>query len=276
MIPRELQAYKQWVNWIRPHCALRKLPICPVTRKLASCTDPGTWGTYGQVIATRAWFGHMGIGFVFTPEDPYVGIDLDHSLTAGGEVESGACEIVAKLNSYTEWSPSGQGLHVLVKASLSDRSGRRSQGIEVYSSGRYFTITGSHVDGTPTTIENRQAEILQLVAALDRKSRSVPEPPRYSAPITQSDEELVRSAEQAKNGAKFRRLWAGDTSDYDGDHSRADAALCSLLAYYTNGDQARIDRLFRSSGLYRQKWDRPTAGSTYASITIQAVIRSIT
>ena len=73
---------------------------------------------------------------------------------------------------------------------------------------------------------------------------------------------------------RFQKLWAGDTSDYDGDHSRADAALCSLLAYYTNDDQPRIDRLFRSSGLYRPKWDRPTAGSTYGSITIQAVVRS--
>jgi primase-polymerase (primpol)-like protein len=52
----------------------------------------------------------------------------------------------------------------------------------------------------------------------------------------------------------------------------ADAALCSLLAYHTQADKSRIDRLFRLSGLYRSKWDRPTAGSTYGSLTIQAVL----
>ena len=91
----------------------------------------------------------------------------------------------------------------------------------------------------------------------------------------ETDEELILRAHGAKNGEKFRKLWTGDTSDYNGDHSRADAALCSLLGYYTDGDPARIDRLFRSSGLYREKWDRPTGGSTYGSITIQAAVGNV-
>jgi len=276
MIPRELQDYKQWVCWTRPYGTTTKLPICPATCRPASCTDPSTWGSYRQARSAAARFHFDGIGFVFTVADPYAGVDLDHCRTIRGDLESAAAQIVKLLDSYAEWSPSGGGVHIIVKACLPVSSGRRSRGIEIYSSGRYFTITGDHLDHTPNTIEDRQAEIIQLLAALDRKSRSRPGPPRYSARITQSDEELIRCAEQAKNGAKFRRLWAGDTSDYNGDHSRADAALCSLLAYYANGDQARIDRLFRSSGLYRQKWDRPTAGSTYGSITIQAVIRSAT
>ena len=183
-------------------------------------------------------------------------------------------EIVKHLNSYTEWSPSGEGLHILVKASLQDMTGRRSQGIEVYSSRRYFTITGDHLDGTPRTIEERQVEVLTLISALDRTRHGLTEPSRHFSSVTESDEELIRRAQEAKNGAKFQRLWAGDLSDYGGDHSRADAALCSLLAYYTNADAPRIDRLFRSSGLYRPKWDRSTAGSTYGWITIQAALRN--
>ncbi len=212
----------------------------------------------------------------FSPQaDPYTGVDLDHCRSHGGGLEPRAAEVVKRLNSYTEWSPSGEGIHVLVKASLQDRSGRRSHGIEIYSSGRYFTITGNQLDGTPNTIEDRRAEILDLIAALDKANHTrVAEFSRPQAPITQTDEELIRRAQQARNGAKFERLWTGDLSDYGGDHSRADAALCSLLAYYTNGDAARIDRLFRSSGLYRPKWDRPTAGSTYGWITIQAALRN--
>jgi putative DNA primase/helicase len=275
MIPRELQNHKQWVCWVRPHGTNTKVPISPINCKPASCTDPDTWGSYQQARATTARFRLDGIGFVFTAADPYTGVDLDHCRGICGDLEPRAGETVQRLNSYTEWSPSGEGLHILVKASLPATSGRRTSGIEIYSSGRYFTITGEHLEGTPHTIEDRQAEILDLVAALDRKTRSCPKPFEPSACIPQTDEELIRRAQRAKNGAKFQRLWAGDTSDYDGDHSRADAALCSLLAYYTNGDPARIDRLFRASGLYRQKWDRPTAGSTYGLITIQAVAGGI-
>ncbi len=254
--------------------ARTKLPVCPATGKPANCTDPATWTSYGQARATASRFGFDGIGIVFTAADPYTGVDLDHCRTGPGDLEPWASEIVKRINSYTEWSPSGEGLHILVKASLPDRSGRRSQRIEIYSSARYFTITGNHLDGTANTIEERQADILDLAATLDRKSRTRPEFSRQLASVTESDEELIRRTQQARNGAKFQRLWVGDISDYGGDHSRADAALCSLLAYYTNGDPARIDRLFRLSGLYRPKWARPTAGSTYGWITIQAALRN--
>jgi putative DNA primase/helicase len=276
MIPRELQDFKQWVCWTRPCGITTKLPISPARCKPASCTDPGTWGSYGQAKTTASQFRLDGIGFVFTPADPYTGVDLDHCRTVRGDLEPQAAEIVKRLNSYTEWSPSGEGLHLLVKASLSGGSGRRSHGMEIYSSARYFTITGDHLDGTPSTIEDRQAEIANLITAIDRNARLRPELLRQLAPVTESDRELIRRTRQAGSGAKFQKLWDGDTSEYDGDHSRADAALCSLLAYYTNGDQARIDRLFRSSGLYRKKWDRPTAGSTYGSITIRRVLRRTT
>ena len=269
MIPRELEQYNQWVCWKRVGPERIKLPISPATGRPASSTDPATWGSYQQAKATASRFGLDGIGFVFTAADLYTGVDLDHCRTDGGGLEPPAAEVVKRLNSYTEWSPSGDGLHILVKASLQERSGRRSHGIEVYSSGRYFTITGDHLDGTPNTIEDRRVEILDLIAALDKTSHTrVAELSRPRAPITQTDEDLIRRAQQARNGAKFERLWTGDLSDYSGDHSRGDAALCSLLAYYTNGDAARIDRLFRSSGLYRRSGtgpppDLPTAGSRF-------------
>jgi len=276
MIPRELEEYKQWVCWKRIGGQQIKLPISPLTGKSASCTNPWSWGSYDQARATASLLRLDGIGFVFTAGDPYTGVDLDHCGTAPGDLEVHATEIIQRLHSYSEWSPSGRGLHVLVKACLPASGGRRNKGIEIYSSGRYFTMTGDHLDETPCTIEERQEQIVHLLAALDQQSHQRPGLSRRLAVVAETDRELIRRACQAKNGAKFRRLWNGDTSDYDGDHSRADAALCSLLAHYTNGDLGRIDRLFRLSGLYRQKWDRPTAGSTYGSITIQAVVRSAT
>ena len=218
--------------------------------------------------------GWEGIGFVFTKEDPFAGVDLDHCRASNGSLQPWALDIVQHLDSYTEWSPSGEGLHVLIRASLPGSGGRRRHGIEVYSSARYFTITGGHYEQAPQTIEWRQQEAVDLLAKLesgDRDHRCVRLP---SEGIAATDEELLRRAGHAANGWKFKKLWAGDTSDYDCDHSRADAALCSFLAYYTDGDHARIDQLFRVSGLYRQKWDRPTAGSTYGAITIEASMRN--
>ena len=273
MIPHELQDYQQWVCWTRVNRTRTKLPISPATGKVASCTDPRTWGSYRQARVAVSRLRLDGIGFVFTTADPYTGIDLDHCRTNEDDLEPWAAAIVERLHSFTEWSPSGEGLHILVKASLPECAGRRTSGIELYSSGRYFTITGDQLERTPSAIENRQAEIFDLVAALDKDSQRRPGSHSLPGSVARTDEELILRAKGAKNGAKFQRLWTGDTSDYDGDHSRADAALCSLLAYYTNGERARVDRLFRRSGLYRQKWDRPTSGSTYGSRTIQAVIR---
>lgn len=271
MIPGELQGLRQWVCWTRVDRTHTKLPISPVTGKAASCTDPATWGSYRQARTTASKLQLDGIGFVFTSSDPLTGVDLDHCRKIGGDLESWAAAIVDRLKSYTEWSPSGEGLHVLVRAALSNSAGRRTRGVEIYSSGRYFTVTGHHLDRTPKAIESRQTEILDLVAGFENNRRHLRTAIR-TAPLPQNNEELLRRARQAKNGLKFERLWAGDTFDYAGDHSRADAALCSLLTYYTNGDEARIDRLFRQSSLYRKKWDRPTAGSTYGAITIQAVL----
>lgn len=80
-----------------------------------------------------------------------------------------------------------------------------------------------------------------------------------------ADEEVVKRARSAANSAKFERLWRGDTGDYD-SHSEADMALCCLLAFWTSGDTSQMDRLFRRSGLHREKWDAD--GSTYGEMTI--------
>lgn len=87
-------------------------------------------------------------------------------------------------------------------------------------------------------------------------------------PAELDDLALVERAKRSKTGAAFAALWAGDTSGYK-SRSEADIALCNALAFWTNRDPARMDRLFRQSGLMREKWDRPQSGSTYGAITIQ-------
>jgi putative DNA primase/helicase len=200
-----------------------------------------------------------GVGFVFTEDDPYAGIDIDKCRDSEtGEIDPWAWKIVDALDSYTEVSPSGTGLHIFVKATLPGPNNRKGP-LEMYESGRYFTLTGEHLGGTPTEIHERQDVLERLyrhVFKIEKASSATNGHKRRTAPLDVGDEDLLALAKQAKNGEKFSRLWSGDTSDYAGDDSRADLALCSLLAFWTDGDTERMDHLFRQSGLMRDKWNR--------------------
>jgi len=272
-VPAELLEYKQWVLWRRADVNGRvaKIPISPWSGKTASCDKPHTWSTYKHVHFALRRFRCDGIGFVFTEADPFCGIDLDQCRTINGVIAPEALNLINRFASYTELSPSGTGAHVLIKAKLSG-SGRRKDKIELYDSGRYFTITGKHLSGTPLVINERQYVLGQLEAQLFTPEPSTPLI-KVAPASTVSDDELLERAMNARNADRFRRLWNGDTSDYGGDHSRADLALCRMLAFWCAGDATRIDRLFRRSGLMRDKWDRRTGGSAYGVRTTVAALQ---
>lgn len=268
-VPAELTEYKQWLLWRRMEVNGRtaKVPISPWTGKAAGCNQPQTWSTFRHVCVALKRYRADGIGFVFMDSDPFCGIDLDNCRDTDGRTNEEALEIIRQIGSYAEISPSGNGVHIIIKARLG-RPGWRTSGLEVYAAGRYFTMSGKHLHGTPEGIEERQEELDKLL-----KERFPPEPRKLEPTVTEcfglSDTALIEKAATAKSGLRFRRLWSGDTSDYDGDHSRADAALCRILAFWTGGDRERIDRLFRMSGLMRAKWDRRTGQVTYGSRTIR-------
>ena len=272
-LPAELFDYRQWVLWRIAEVDGRKtkLPISPWSGKLASCDKPHTWSSYKHARYALRRFRCDGIGFVFTDADPFCGIDLDKCRTVNGIIAPEALRIIQQLNSYSELSPSGTGIHVLIKAELQGR-GRRSGKLEVYDSGRYFTMTGNHVAGMQHDICDRQAELDELITELFPALDSGPPVQMLSDFAHLSDTDLIERAKKARNGDRFTKLWCGDTSDYGDDHSRADSALCSILAFWTGGNSEQMDRLFRLSGLMRAKWDRKTGGTTYSVLTVQKVL----
>lgn len=266
--PAEMVEYKHWVLWRRVDMNGRatKIPVSPWSGKAASCDKPETWSSFRHVHYALKRVRADGIGFVFTEADPFCGIDLD-KCRASDRIEDSGFALIRKLDSYTELSPSGTGVHVIVRASIR-AAGRRVPGIEIYDRGRYFTVTGKHLAGTPLIVEERQTVVDRLMT--ERFPSHLPElsnlaPNERNA----SDDELIRRALSAKSGARFLKLWSGDISDYEGDHSRADAALCRMLAFWTGEDLERVDRLFRASGLMREKWNRPTGQETYGTRTIR-------
>lgn len=182
-----------------------------------------------------------------------VGIDLDDCRDpATGEITDEAKLIVDQLRSYTEISPSGQGLRIFVYAKLPD--GRRRKGpVEMYDSERFLTVTGHMLDGFQIIIDNQEGIDAVHADVFGYGSRN----PVLGKPteLLPEDYELLKKAANAKNGAKFHRLYYdGDTAEYPSS-SEADLALSAELAFWTNGDCERVDRLFRNSALYRPKWD---------------------
>jgi len=133
------------------------------------------------------------------------------------------------------------------------QSTRRRQG-----SARYFTVTGNRLPNTAATIEHRDSELARLHAEIfgtDSHADSASRGNSRQTTIHLNDQQLIAKARRAKNGDAFARLWNGDTTAHNGNHSDADLALCSHLAFWTGRDAAQIDRLFRQSGLMRRKWD---------------------
>ncbi|USZ68528.1 hypothetical protein NGM10_02020 [Halorussus salilacus] len=273
-IPAVLQRRPQWVCWRTEDRdgEATKVPVDPAGGGYASVRDTDTWSDYATAQAyARATAGVDGIGFVFTADDPYAGVDLDACREpATGEVEDWAIEVLRALDSYTEYSPSGTGFHVIVEGTVPS-GGNRADQLELYDENRYFTVTGDRVPGAPTEVEQRndalQAVHEEYIGSEEPTSDVEGAPP--SEPLSLSDEALLEKAQNAANGEKFRALWEGDTLGYD-SHSEADQALCTLLAFWTGGDPQRIERLFDQSGLTRDKWrDRPD----YRKRTIRNAIR---
>ncbi len=252
MRPKDLE---QWVCWCREERDGKstKVPYSPRSGSRARSDDRETWGTFAKAREARRDGDYDGIGFVFTVDDPFCGVDLDGCIDPEtGEIELWAMQVLGELDSYAEISPSGIGLHVIVRATLPE--GRRRNGkVEMYDRGRFFTVTGDHLPGTPHSIEDRQEQIDALHARLfPRESPAKNGAATLGGP---TDAEVLRRAMSAANGARFAALWAGDRSGYASD-SEADLALCSMLAFWTGPDEGRIASLFARSGLMREKWNR--------------------
>ena len=259
-VPDELKALPNWVCYRMEErygqSKPTKVPYNPITDDKAKANDPSTWIDYETCVAAVVRGEYDGIGFEFG--SGYVGIDLDHCRSVEtGQVEDWASDIMAHLDSYTEASPSGSGVHVICKGALPPGN-RRIGPVEMYDTARFFTVTGEHIPETVLTVGERSAELGELHEALFpvdvTVSRSESAPGRAPTPNPLSDAEIIKKASAATNGDKFKKLWAGDWQDEYTSQSEADEALCCHLAFWTVKDADRVDSLFRQSGLLRPKW----------------------
>lgn len=272
-IPADMRSRAQWVCWRqepndKPDGKPHKVPYIPGTSYKASSTDHATWRSFD--VARRAYLtgAYDGISYAVGAGDGQVFVDVDHCVDGAGSLTPRAQTLVEELGTYAEYSP-GDGLHLFARGTLAGDWHRRGD-VEIYWEGRFATITGHHVPGTPDAPMPVTAALEQLYAGL------APPQPVHAAKFTDwqlehsylSDAEVLAKAGAARNGLKFTELYAGDVFGYEGDESAADLALCGMLAYWCGNETSQMDRLFRRSGLMRPKWDTRRGAGTYGSQTL--------
>jgi hypothetical protein len=238
----EVRNYPQWVNWRyedKGGAKPTKVPYCPQSGRLASVIDRSTWVDFGAALSAVGMFD--GLGFVLTSDDPFCGVDLDY--TNDPVQSANQVKVYKALNSYSEKSPSGNGLHVICKAAVP--SGRKRSSIELYSSHRYLTFTGDIYEEN-RAIEPRQEIISMLWAELSPTGKRdfvvVDQPEHFG------DHEVIMKASAAHNGDFFKDLWSGNWGKHYPSQSEADYALINCIQFYSK-NRAQIERLFLSSGL---------------------------
>jgi putative DNA primase/helicase len=280
-LPFLLKDYPNWVLWklepkpgeVKP----AKIPYNPndLSRR-SSSTDPKTWGSFSDVEKIyNSSSEYSGVGFVFSPSDPFIGIDFDHCLI-DGQVNSCAFLNTSLLDSYTEISQSGSGLHIVGVGDnpAPDGKGHKKGDIEFYTQGRFFALTGNIFKNF-----SEIKKISQIVLQPFYKKYFV-EPPK---PVVKkvyiqkdkggkelSDERIIELCSNAKNSSKFTSLWRGSTSGYS-SNSEADLALISILGFYTQ-DVNQLQRMLKGSGLARDKTDR----EDYLNRTIAKALSGMT
>lgn len=254
-VPEDLRRRPQWLAWKygppdKKSGKRPKIPYNPITKSKADPTDPVEWTTFAEANAAA---GYDGIGFALAQDGGIVAIDLDSCRDPRtGIVAPWALRYIDPLVTYTELSPSGAGFHLFTHASISGE-GKKFGPIEMYQEKRFLTITGQHVDGSPLTVENRQEAVTRMHEEISADHRVI--------------SQLLREK-------RFRELWSGTWEEAYPSQSEADLALCARLMALTDGDGDQVDRLFRRSGLMREKWDENRGGQTYGDLTVSQALRS--
>lgn len=236
-VPDELVRLNQWVCWKRHNGT--KLPIqSRITTDMASSTDPVTWSTFDDAVTACDLYAHLeSPGFVFTMDDPYVGIDLDACIDERGKIAEWALTILARFDTYAEISPSGTGLKLWCRgewdaknrATVQEQAGKNSQ-IEVYSHSRYFAVTGNRWEGCESSkVNSEQAALDWLREKYFSEPEAKPAAPSYThRPPTDVSERARRYLERVPPAVSG-----------SGGHNRTFHVACILvLGFGMSADEA--------------------------------------
>ena len=255
-----------------------KVPYNPRTGAMARTNDPSTFADFNTAMKSYAIGGWDGIGYRVS--EGIGAIDIDHCIREDGSLNDVAASILGIFpDAYFERSPSGTGLRGFFRLSPDfayDKTvyyiNNRKHGLEVYLPGvtnRFVTVTGDMFrNGAVTRNDDSLRTLLDtFMKRSTRVSSKTVEPVSYL-----DDDGVIAHASASESGDKFKALYAGNWEEGYDSQSDADMALVSILAFWCGNVEEQIDRIFRTSGLMRDKWDRMTGDSTYGQITIRNAV----
>lgn len=271
-IPQELKQLDNWCVWKlqERNGKKTKIPFNAETGEFAKSNDKSTWSSFETAANAE---GVDGIGFFFEP--PYLGIDIDnidddlHRYLQGDKLDNIVNEFNEAFKSYTEVSPSGNGLHIIVRGKIPGNR-RRKGNIEMYDSGRFFTMTGNRIGKYKDVTETSQRVFKTIYDKyLPDNTVQYPTQNNYQQNIHNLSEiDVINEIYKSKQSKLFDDLMKGTYEPYYNSHSEADMALANILAFWCAKDYTQMDSIFRQSNLYRDKWDEKRKNSTYGEQTL--------
>lgn len=266
-LPKELKENALFCLWKYEMRNGRKTKVPYQTNgKRADSSNKACFSDFDTVANLTQSYDGIGMGMF----RPFVAVDIDHCVD-GGKLSDMATDIVETLNSYTEYSPSESGVRIVAKADTLSYDkvkyyiNNQKIGLEVYVAGmtnKFVTLTGNTICEAP--IAERTNEIMAILDKYMQKPVVALNPKKIVGSYL-SDESIIEKSAKSKQGEKFSALWNGE---FETSHSEADQALCAVLAFWCGGDTEQMDRLFRKSKLYREKWER----NDYREMTLQKAL----
>jgi putative DNA primase/helicase len=277
-IPEELKQLNNWCCYqilpdeVKPN-KMKKMPKNAKTGGNAMSNNRDTWSSYEEAVIGLRKYGFNGLGFFFA--DGYFGVDIDgveHEVEAfkHGEMDNIVGEFIHTLQSYAEYSVSGNGIHIICKGELPP-GGRRKNNVEMYQEGRFFIMTANPASEY-TEIKDCTAAIKPLHEKYigGTTSKVSPNAPRQ---LELSENEIINKIRESSQGQLFDLLYSGSWQGLYTSQSEADMAFANILAFWFQGDFMKMDAMYRSSGLMREKWDRRQSGTTLGAIVLNKAIR---
>lgn len=278
-IPNELKNLKQWciykLVWDEQRKKYTKIPYDANTGYKAKSNDESTWSDYQTALDSIETYGCNGLGFFFKP--PYFGVDIDN---AEGEIEryrSGDIEqnmiyeFIHSFKSYAEYSPSGTGIHIIARGELPP--GRRRRGdVEMYSDGRFFTMTGNSTNDYSEIVSTEPSTLKRIYDRYVGEKKVIQMNYDESQSVDLSIDEILDKAYKSKNGPRFQVFMQGGWEAFYSSQSEADMAFANDLAFWTGRDYSKMDELFRMSAMYRTKFDEKRGAKTYGQALLDKAI----
>ena len=275
-VPDEMKARPNWVVvktwWNAEKGKYNKRPVnCNSDKgEYAESDNPETWTTFDKALEYVREHGGTTIAYALDGKDNVSCVDIDRCFNENGELFETAKEALKRSSAtYAEKSVSGNGLHIFGKTDGMDlRTFSKDGDLEFYQKEQFIAMTGDSAKTKDLINFDTCGMKPYLESKCEKRIEWKGVCKGENGLSSMSDKDVVLKASEAKNGDKFKRLYAGE--NLQNNHSNSDMSLMNILAYWCNGDKEQMLRIFATSGLFR-----PNKSADYYEHTAIKALREI-